>query len=154
MSLTRKQAWRKTPCGVLRRKKIPYEEEININRGKARSVTFGNIKIIVVPSRIDYIQHGVSEKLWYSRLDLYQFKQSASLEIRAVITLFNIDIKAAMKVLYQKESLSLLPAGDTIEDCVSNDRRYVLSKQSNEASVASDCKCSVEFFVPSSSLSR
>lgn len=62
------------------------------------------IRIILIPHRVDYMSTDLHKLLWYSKQELYLIKRSAVMELRTYMNLFNLDVKPAMINLYQSMS--------------------------------------------------
>lgn len=68
----------------------------------SRSVSFDSTaRVILVPSRKEYKDHGLVPDLWYEEKDYKSFKQSALSELQAALSEKSSDMKAALRDLYQ-----------------------------------------------------
>jgi hypothetical protein len=71
-----------------------------------KNVTFSNIeKIILVPTRQEYIDHNMGHLLWWGEDDYKKFKQSAIYEVSAMINIFRVDAKTALARLSSPDYL-------------------------------------------------
>lgn len=124
--LTRKQQWRRVAVSKKIRATItnidtrPDESEIHdpipelkyesvieqsVEKNFEKRVRFVNeIRIILIPHRIDYVCDDLIPSLWYSKEELSLIKRSAVIELRTYMNLFNLDLKPAMINLYQSMS--------------------------------------------------
>eukprot|EP01041_Mallomonas_annulata_P013178 gene13178-27868_t len=177
MLLTRTQQWRRIKSTKNRKKEselsstpnedteilgiIRYGDQVRSKICKSCVTFVAEIRCVVIPSRSEYERIGIASDIWYSKLDLGLFKKSASLELRAYVTLFDIDIKTAMDRLYQNDCVSTekarkcnsntslseinldVPSGklNTIE--------LLVSPESSDSTRES--KCSVQWYVSSRS---
>lgn len=65
------------------------------------------VKVILIPTREEYSNIGLGEVLWWSHIDYCSFKESAGLELKAILSVYKIDPKAAIMKLYQPESMCI-----------------------------------------------
>ena len=59
------------------------------------------MRVILIPTRDEYRDAHLDNELWWTESDYASFKKQAVLELRTVMTLLNVDCKAAMRVVYQ-----------------------------------------------------
>jgi hypothetical protein len=88
-----------------------YHNREKVKRGQERRnriVNFSDsMRVILVPSLVDYKSAGLITKLWWSGSDYRFFQQSACSEIRLLSVFEGIDLNAARKKLYGLGSTSL-----------------------------------------------
>ena len=87
--LTRKQKWRKCPSQFLLNKYKNTEKllsESNKSREKIyeeNSIKFSNlVKVILIPSRMEYENVNLDKQLWYKDDDYIRFKNDYFQEVR------------------------------------------------------------------------
>ena len=80
-------------------------KEAKINKKSLRSVRFQtSVRVILIPSRPEYIAAGLLSVLWWEKSDFPLFKTSAVSEVITLMQLKNINnCKDAMKMLYQTD---------------------------------------------------
>mmetsp|Transcript_29190 Transcript_29190/g.29542 ORF Transcript_29190/g.29542 Transcript_29190/m.29542 type:complete len:411 (+) Transcript_29190:21-1253(+) len=61
------------------------------------------VRVILIPTRDEYYDIGLGESLWWMSSDYAAFKQSAGMEFRAMLSLCNMDAKAAIALMYQSD---------------------------------------------------
>mmetsp|Transcript_24362 Transcript_24362/g.22138 ORF Transcript_24362/g.22138 Transcript_24362/m.22138 type:complete len:155 (+) Transcript_24362:25-489(+) len=78
----------------------PLTKQKNLNKKKISFNT--SVKVILIPTREEYIEANISELIWYNHSDYYSYKISARDEILQYIE-SNPDTtyRTAMKLLYQ-----------------------------------------------------
>ena len=86
--LTRKQKWRKCPSYSIQKKieksnmlddKVRSYEQIH----KENSIKFSNlVKVVLIPSRIEYEKVDLDKKLWYKDDDYLRFQNDYFKEIK------------------------------------------------------------------------
>lgn len=86
--------------------RVSPPKEPKINKKSLRSVRFQtSVRVILIPSRPEYIAAGLLSVLWWEKSDFPLFKTSAVSEVITLMQLKNIkNCKDAMKILYQTES--------------------------------------------------
>jgi hypothetical protein len=94
---------------------------------KSKRVGFTNIdRVILVPTRQEYIDHKLGDKLWWTAEDYHLFKRSAILEVSAIINIYRVDAKTALSKLCLEET----------NDDFSEDKPDAADAASNEAATA------------------
>jgi hypothetical protein len=63
-----------------------------------------HLKVILVPSRVEYKCAGLCPILWWSSSDFFSFQQSAHLEVHLLAAYENIGKKEARSKLYQPDN--------------------------------------------------
>ena len=88
-------------------------KEPKINKKSLRSVRFQtSVRVVLIPSRPEYIAAGLLSVLWWEKSDFPLFKSAAVSEVITLMQLKNIkNCKDAMKILYQTD-LRSEPIGD------------------------------------------
>lgn len=104
--LSRYQTWRRIK--TVRDSPADMKDYSDVSNKKGRSVAFNPVvKVVLIPSGTDYRENNMSEFIWYSASELHSMKLSASLEIRAFMSIFpNISSRMAMKLIYQSASVN------------------------------------------------
>jgi hypothetical protein len=65
-----------------------------------KSVNFSNTdSVVLVPTRQEYFDHKLDRVLWWKSDDYTKFKQSAVLEVSAIINIYRVDAKTALQKL-------------------------------------------------------
>ena len=65
-----------------------------------RTVNFSNTDcVVLVPTRQEYFDHKLDRVLWWKPDDYTKFKQSAVLEVSAIINIYRVDAKTALQKL-------------------------------------------------------
>jgi len=59
-----------------------------------------------IPGLPFYEQNGISHDIWYTKCDFIHFKKSAMLELQAYALILGVDLKSAMRNLYQSSTPS------------------------------------------------
>lgn len=77
---------------------------LNNNKKIKKSVTFNtNLRVILIPSIVDYHAAGLTKHLWWCGADYQTFQASAFSEIKLLSVFEGIGLNAARKLLYQPE---------------------------------------------------
>lgn len=94
---------------------------------KRKEVRFSNIdKVVLVPTRQEYVDHNLGSKLWWTVEDYSKFKRSAVLEVSAMINIYRIDAKTALERMSSDEYFENLD--DTAESFSSPQLELSLSE--------------------------
>jgi len=59
-----------------------------------------------IPGLPFYEQNGISHDIWYTKCDFIHFKKSSMLELQAYVLFSGVDLKSAMRNLYQNSTPS------------------------------------------------
>lgn len=59
------------------------------------------VRVVLIPSRTEYVDAKLNELLWWRDEDYSSFKDSAADELKVITKRFNLTFKSAMKMLYQ-----------------------------------------------------
>ena len=69
---------------------------------KFKHVKFSNlVSVVLIPTRVEFVDAGLKEDLWWGISDYNSFKSTAANELREYANLKNIHIFAAIIELYQ-----------------------------------------------------
>lgn len=102
--------------------KTPADDEPK----EKKHIHFGDsTRVVLVPCRAEYEQHGVADDIWWTAEDYVYFKMSARLEMLECIDEYNGNIHNALTALYQPNydevedpfSMALSPRGATADQC-------------------------------------
>ena len=85
--------------------RVSSPKEPKINKKPLRSVRFQtSVRVVLIPSRPEYIAAGLLSVLWWEKSDFPLFKSAAVSEVITLMQLKNIkNCKDAMKILYQSD---------------------------------------------------
>ena len=106
------------------------------------------VRVILIPTRKEYRSAGLSDALWWKERDYSSFKGSAIMELRVVLSLQEIDPRAALKQLYQPENMlvdhgpnqpkdSRVETGDLVDYGRENDESAILESDGDDIRVGS-----------------
>jgi hypothetical protein len=60
------------------------------------------VRVVLIPSKGDFVEAGVSSSLWWTRDDYLSFRTSARREMDFILrTMDTIDLNSALRILYQ-----------------------------------------------------
>lgn len=77
-------------------------DSFSLKECKKRAVNFGeSLKVVLIPSRIDYKDAGLVGNLWWSSSDFRSFQKAAFNEIRLFSVFEGVKMETARKRLYQ-----------------------------------------------------
>ena len=80
-------------------------QQSSVNKVEKRRIQFQpSVRVILIPSRTEYSDANMFNLLWWEDTDYTAFKSSAILELKALMSIKNIqDSKKALKMMYQPE---------------------------------------------------
>lgn len=115
-------------------------KEPKIEKEEKRKVRFQtSVRVILIPSRPEYIAAGLLPVLWWDKSDFPLFKTAAVSEVISLMQLQNIkNCKEAMKMLYQTDASTSVDdnSGESDMDCSDSDSGNTSSEKLDELSGA------------------
>eukprot|EP01041_Mallomonas_annulata_P004351 gene4351-8661_t len=118
-----------------------------------KKIKFDNkVRVILIPTREEYFEVGLGECLWWASTDYSSFKQAAGVEFRAMLSLCNMDAKAAIALMYQSDPKCALNGavavtnssnskpGESCQKCISTCTPVSQLKHVNSVQVLHDVK--------------
>ena len=105
------------------------------NLSGTRNVCFDPLlRVILVPSRVEYKCAGLCPILWWTSSDFFSFQQSAHTEVRLLSAFENIGGREARKKLYQPNHI-VNPEIDVLEKmCATTDDYYLSDEEKDDLS--------------------
>ena len=116
-------------------------KEPKINKKSLRTVRFQtSVRVVLIPSRPEYIAAGLLSVLWWEKSDFPLFKTSAVSEVITLMQLKNIkNCKDAMKILYQNDSRAESLGDESVSEADSaSDTDSVTPSDGSQSPRASD----------------
>ena len=60
-----------------------------------------NVRVVLIPTRDEYEHAGLGNFIWWNEDDYTQFRDSAAFELKRFVEVMSMDLKEAIKILYQ-----------------------------------------------------
>ena len=80
---------------------MDYKPPVLETPKKSKTVSFNNnVKVVLIPTRVEYYKAGLVKTLWYSLKDYYSIRLSAMNELIGVMDTLGVDGRTARTILY------------------------------------------------------
>lgn len=96
------------------------------NKKIKKKVKFINsVRVILIPTRHEYLNANITDIIWWNDLDYKGFKSSAVREVESLMNISKVSNKTAMRLLYQNQPEGVL----NFSNMFSEEKEYLLCTQ-------------------------